>query len=196
MSDNIDFKALWNQQSPSPPPVQTVIKRGQQFKKRKWYQLIGLNLLLVITCLFILSIWIYFQPQLMSTKIGIILAILAMVLFIGFQNALLPFLKKEDASLDNQAYLNLLLNIKNQQVFLQTKIINAYFLLLSLGIALYLFEYVLMMSFALGLCCYGISFLWIAFNWFYLRPRIIKKQNLELDELIEQFEQLNAQLMK
>jgi hypothetical protein len=194
MSNNIDFKALWNLQSPSPPPVQAVIKRGQQFKKRKWYQLIGLNLLLIITCLFILSIWIYFQPQFMSTKIGIILAILAMVLFIGFQNALLPFLKKEDASLDNQAYLKLLLNIKNQQVFLQTKVINVYFLLLSLGIALYLFEYVSMMSFTLGLFCYGITFFWIAFNWFYLRPRIIKKQNLELDELIEQFEQLNAQL--
>jgi hypothetical protein len=195
MSDNIDFKALWSQQTPTPPPVQALISLAQQFKKRKWYQLIGLNLLLVLTSFFIIGIWIYFQPQFISTKIGISLSILSMLLFVGFQNALLPLLKNENSNLDNQAYLNLLLDIKKRQVFLQTKVIKGYFLLLFLGISLYLFEYIYRMPFALGLLCYSSTFLWVAFNWFYLRPRVIKKQNLELNQLIEQFEQLNTQLI-
>lgn len=194
MNDNIDFKALWNQQASTPPPVQTLISLAQEFRKKKRNQLIGLNLLLILTCLFIVGIWIYFEPQFISTKIGISLSILAMLLFVVFQNALLPFLKKENASLDNQAYLSLLLDIKKQQIFLQTKVIKGYFLLLFLGISLYSFEYVSKMPFALGLLFYVGTFTWVAFNWFYLRPRIIKKQNLELNRLIEQFEQLNTQL--
>lgn len=196
MNDNIDFKALWGQQAATPPPVQDLIQLAQRFKKRKWFQLVGLNLLLIGTCFFIVGIWIYFQPQLISTKIGVSLSILSMALFMGFQNALLLLLKKENANLDNQAYLNLLLDIKSQQAFLQTKVLNAYFLLLFSGIALYLFEYVSRMSFPLGMSCYGLTFLWIAFNWFYLRPRIIKNRNLELNQLIEQFEQLNTQLIE
>ncbi len=196
MNDNIDFKALWNQQAPTPPPVQALILSAQNFKKRKWYQLMGLNLLLVFTCFFIVGIWIYFQPQFISTKIGVSLCILSMLVFIGFQNALLPLLKKEDASLDNQAYLSLLLSIKKKQIFLQTRVIKGYFVLLFLGISLYLFEYISRMPFALGLLCCSSTFLWFLFNWFYLRPRIINKQNLELNQLIEQFEQLNAQLIE
>jgi hypothetical protein len=194
MNDNIDFKALWSQQAPTPPPVQALIELAQNYKKRKWYQLIGLNLLLILTSFFIVGIWIYFQPQFLITKIGICLTIFSMVLFIGFQNALFLLLKKENPSLDNQTYLKLLLDIKKQQVFLQTKVIKAYFILLSLGISLYLFEHLYMMPFALGLLCYVSTFLWFAFNWVYLRPRVIKKQNLELNQLIEQFEQLNTQL--
>lgn len=194
MNDNIDFKALWNQQNATPPSLHLLVNDAQNFKKKKQYQIIGLNILLVLTSLFIVGIWFYFEPKLISTKIGIILAVLSMVLFSSVQNTLLPLLKKEDTSLDNRAYLKLLLEVKTKQSTLQTKVISAYFLLLSLGIGLYMIEYALMMPLYWGITCYTLTFLWIAFNWFYLRPRIIKKQNLELDLLIEQFEQLNAQL--
>lgn len=194
MNDNVSFKDLWNQQAPPPPPVHVLIASAQKFKKRKWYQLIGLNLLFVLTSLFIIGIWIYFQPQFLSTKIGIMLSIFAMLLFICFHNALFPLLKKENLSLDNKAYLSLLLDLKKRQVFLQTNVIKVYFILLSLGISLYSFEYISKMPFALRLVCYSGIFFWILFNWCYLRPRIIKKQNLELNQLIQQFERLNTQL--
>ncbi|MBK6772550.1 MAG: hypothetical protein IPG78_10570 [Ignavibacteria bacterium] len=41
---------------------------------------------------------------------------------------------------------------------------------------------------------YFTTLMWIAFNWFYLRPRQIKKQRAKTDELIIKLEMLNRQI--
>jgi uncharacterized membrane protein YciS (DUF1049 family) len=57
-----------------------------------------------------------------------------------------------------------------------------------------MYEYASRMTF-LNLClAYGITLSWIAFNWFYLRPRKIKKQQSKINSLIEKFEEINHQL--
>ena len=45
-----------------------------------------------------------------------------------------------------------------------------------------------------GLVTYGITFIWILFNWLYLRPKQIKKQRAKLDTIINKFEMVNKQL--
>jgi uncharacterized membrane protein YciS (DUF1049 family) len=45
-----------------------------------------------------------------------------------------------------------------------------------------------------GIFAYGITSIWILFNWFYLRPKQIKKQQSKLDEIIGKFKMLNEQL--
>ena len=45
-----------------------------------------------------------------------------------------------------------------------------------------------------GIFAYGTTSIWILFNWFYLRPKQIKKQQSKLDEIIGKFEMLNEQL--
>jgi hypothetical protein len=42
-----------------------------------------------------------------------------------------------------------------------------------------------------GIFAYGTTSIWILFNWFYLRPKQIKKQQSKLDEIIGKFEMLN-----
>jgi hypothetical protein len=36
--------------------------------------------------------------------------------------------------------------------------------------------------------------LWMIFNWFYIRPKQIKKQQDKINSLIEKFEEVNNQL--
>jgi len=55
--------------------------------------------------------------------------------------------------------------------------------------------YVSKMSLAWGIFAYGITLSWIALNWFYIRPRSIRKQEGKINELIEQFERLNKQVV-
>ena len=43
---------------------------------------------------------------------------------------------------------------------------------------------------------YFLTFLWIAINWFYFRPKSIKKQDKAINELIEKFGNLSSQLKK
>ncbi len=193
---NIDLKALWQQPTPEPPAVQTVINAAQRFQRRELLQLLFTNIALLATCVFIAWIWWFYQPTYWTTKLGIMLVIFAMVLFIGFSTTLLPLLLKEDKQLSNQAYLVLLQQLERQKNKLQTRIMTAYFLLLSLGLALYFYEYTLLMPIHWALLCYGLTALWIAFNWFYLRPRILKKQKAQLSKLQAQFKALKMQFTR
>ena len=86
------------------------------------------------------------------------------------------------------------IDIKAKQQYMQTTMLNLYFVLLSTGIGLYMYEYTQLMTAFWGIFVYGITSIWILFNWFYLRPKQIKKQQSKLDEIIGKFEMLNEQL--
>ena len=72
--------------------------------------------------------------------------------------------------------------------------LNVYFILLLLGLALYMFEYTSRMTLLSGILAYSITGAWILFNWFYIRPRQIKKQQRKLDVVIARVEAVNEQL--
>jgi len=57
-----------------------------------------------------------------------------------------------------------------------------------------MYEYTSGMTFGSGILAYALTFARIAFNWFYLRPRTIKKRQGKLGELINKFEEINNQL--
>jgi small-conductance mechanosensitive channel len=194
MSDNINFKDLWAKQTsvvPNPENLISEIKKTKQYHLRK---LIVTNILLIATSLFIIFIWIHYQPQLLTTKIGIILTILAMVVFLFAYNNSYSLFKSDKNSQSNSDYLKDLLTIKAKQKFMETTMLNLYFILLSIGIGLYMYEYTSRMKPIWGLVTYGITFIWILFNWFYLRPKQIKKQRAKLDSIISKFEMVNNQL--
>jgi hypothetical protein len=193
--NNIDFKDLWKKQSVSQPDMKDLLSRVSAFKKASLRSLWTANILLFFTSAFIIFIWIYYQPEFVSTKIGIVLTILAMVIYLFVYNKLLIPYKNIDATQTNQEYLQKLILIKKKQQFMQAKMMSLYFLLLATGICLYMYEYASRMS-ALGASlCYGITLTWMAFNWFYIRPKQIKKQQSKLDALIGKFKEVNDQLL-
>ncbi|MFC4477914.1 hypothetical protein [Flavobacterium chungangensis] len=192
--NNIDFKDLWKKQSVSQPDLTDLLARLSKFKKAALRSLWMINILLSVTSVFIVFIWIYYQPQFVSTKIGIVLTILAMVLYVFVYNKLMGDYKNIDTTQANQEYLQKLISIKKKQQFLQTKMMSFYFIVLTLGICLYMYEYASRMS-ALGASlAYGVTLLWMLFNWFYIRPKQIKKQQEKINALIEKFEEVNNQL--
>ena len=193
--NNLDFKYLWKKQSVSQPDMKDLLSRVSRFKKAGLRSLWMVNILLFLTTVFIVFIWIYYQPEFLSTKIGIVLTILAMVIYVIAFNKLFAPYRNIDATQTNQEYLQNLIVIKKKQQFMQTKMMSLYFLLLTTGICLYMYEYASRMS-ALGASlCYGITLLWMAFNWFYIRPKQIKKQQSKVNALIEKFEEMNNQLL-
>lgn len=194
MSDNINFKDIWAKQTSVAPNSEILISEIKKMKQSNLRKLVLTNLLLIATSIFIILIWIYFQPQLITTKIGIMLIILAMVIFLFAYNKSYSLFKSHMNSQSNSDYLKDLLAIKAKQRFMETTMMNLYFILLSLGIALYMYEYTQRMSTFWGIFTYGITSIWILFNWFYLRPKQIKKQRAKLDAIIAKFEMLNNQL--
>ncbi len=194
MSSNTDFKALWNKQQTAIPELKELFIKTKKFNKINLYKLIFTNVLIILTSVFIGLIWANYQPQLISTKIGIILAILAMTLFLLVYNSTISLLTKKSFDMSSNQYLQQLLKLKQKQLFLQTTMLNIYFFLLSLGISLYIYEYVSRMSIVMAIISYGLIVIWIALNWFYLRPRAIQKQQTKINALINKFKKLNMQL--
>ena len=194
MSANIDFKNLWKQQEAEQPELSDLMLLLRSYKNKGLKRLVLTNVLLVMTTVGLVLIWYYFQPQLITTKIGLITTILAMLIFVLAYNTLFKYYKSASEFESNSAYLKNLITIKRKQKFMQTTMLQLYFMLLSLGVCLYLYEYVKLMPTVVGLLVYALTLAWLAFNWFYLRPKTIRKQEKKLDILIKKFEMINRQL--
>lgn len=194
MNANIDFKDLWKQQESKPPQMDDLLSKVKTYRNAGFKRLLITNALLLATVVVIAFIWYYFQPQLLSTKIGMVLSILAMLIFLLAYNKLFGSYKTLSQTKSNTDYLEDLIRLKNKEKHIQTTMMKLYFILLSLGICLYLYEYVLLMSPVLGVSIYAITLAWFIFNWVYLRPRIVKKQEAKIDSLIATFKRINAQL--
>lgn len=192
--NNIDFKDLWKKQSVNQPDMEDLLLRVSKFKKAALRSLWITNILLFATSAFVIFIWMYYQPQFISTKIGIVFTILAMVVYMFVYNKLLAKYKDIDSTQTNQDYLQKLILIKKKLQFLQTKMMSFYFIALTVGICLYMYEYASRMSVLGASLTYGITLLWMLFNWFYIRPKQIKKQQEKINGLISKFEEVNNQL--
>lgn len=193
MNTNINFKDLWQKQMTSQPDMKDLRLKLRHFRNSNLKKMIILDVLLAATCVFIIFIWIYYQPQMITTKIGIVLTILAIVMYLFTSNKLYTVYNKIDHNQTNQEYLQNLILLKTKQKYLQTTILSWYYLLLSIGICLYMIEYTSRMTSFWQVFSYTILIIWIGFNWLYTRPRTIKKQNIKLDELINKFGGMNAQ---
>ncbi|PWN70013.1 hypothetical protein C1631_008410 [Chryseobacterium phosphatilyticum] len=194
MDTNIDFKNIWKQQTSQKPNIEELLKRLKKFKNENIRKLIIANILLITTCLAIGFIWYRYQPQLITTKIGIVFVLLAMVIFLVAYNRMFTTFYTIDHTQSNSEYLQNLYTVQNKQQFMQTTMLNVYFIMLFLGIVLYMYEYASQMQMIYAVLAYSLTLAWIGFNWFYLRPRTIKKQQAKLDGLINKFEELNNQL--
>ncbi|WP_264531498.1 hypothetical protein [Flavobacterium sp. N502540] len=193
-NNNIDFKDLWKKQSVSQPDMKDLLGRLKEFKAAGLRHLWITNILLLATTAFIAFVWYYYQPEFISTKIGIVLVIIAMIMYVGVYNGLLVGYKNIDTTQSNQEYLQRLILIRKKQQFMQSTILNLYFILLGAGIGLYMYEYTLRMTLVNALLIYGVVLLWIGVNWFYIRPKQIKKQQEKINDLIGKFEEVNKQL--
>lgn len=194
MNTDIDFKKIWSAQKMETPEIKEIYDASNRFKRKALFKLILVNTLLILTISFICFIWYYYQPEFITSKIGIVLTILAMVVYLIPYNRAIPLLIESSIELSSKIYLQQLIQLKEKQLFLQTKVLSAYFLLLSVGIGLYMFEYTLLMPMSWRVVAYGLTLLWIAFNWFYLRPMTIKKQNTKMDDILNDFRELDRQL--
>ncbi|WP_454047467.1 hypothetical protein [Chryseobacterium sp. Marseille-Q8038] len=194
MATNIDFKNIWKQQTSNKPNLEELLGKLKKFRNQNLRRLIFANIGLIATSLVILFIWYRYQPEMITTKIGIVLVVLGMAIFLLAYNKMFMIFYKIDQTQSNHEYLQSLYQVKSKQKFMQTTILNLYFIMLFLGICFYMYEYTSKMTLGSAVLTYSVTSLWVAFNWFYLRPRTIKKQQGKLDELINKFEEINNQL--
>ncbi|PZF71635.1 hypothetical protein [Taibaiella soli] len=189
-----NLKDLWQQQSAPKPDIEALHHTAGKFKKTATIKMLLCIIALIFTAAFIIGVWIRFQPQLITTKIGLVLILLAILLFVVASTQSIGMFRAVNMAETNTEYIDHWMAVKQQQKKMQTLILSLYFILLSAGLALYMYEYAVKMSFSGALLAYGLTGAWILFNWFYVRPRHIKKQNSKLDEIIDGYRKVMEQL--
>lgn len=194
MDNNIDFRELWAGQSSTPPGQEELFGKIKKLKNDHLRKLVISNVLLIATAVFIIFITYASHPALMSTWLGTGLVLMAMAIFLAVYNGLIPLLKKINDQQSNAEYLAALVQLKSKQRFLETTMMNIYFVMLSLGIGFYMYEFTARGSGLFIAITYGLTFGWIGFAWFYLRPRSMTKQQQKLNELISDIERMKQQL--
>ncbi|MEM9052368.1 MAG: hypothetical protein AAGC47_09985 [Bacteroidota bacterium] len=193
MKDNLDLHDLWSAQTSKAPQLEELYSSFSSLKRKKLAQLIAVNSIMVATIVFIVLIWIYFDPNLITTKIGIILSIAAILIYSIAYSRMYPKLMEINEDQSNKEFLDSMIKVKAEQKFMQTRMLQFYFVTLTVGLCLYMIEFVSMMRAPWNFVAYGALFFWVAFNWFVLLPRVIKKQNAKLDDIIERLTEVNTQ---
>lgn len=193
MKTDLDLKELWNKQDVPMADVTVILGLIKKYKRTGFRKMVFLNSVLMITILVLLLIWISYNPQLIITKIGIVLGICSIFFVVISTSKLIPLYKKSDTMLSNSDYLTNLIEIKSIENHIQTKVMNVYFILLTVGTSLYMYEYTLSLSWYFVCMIYGVFFIWIGFNWFVLRPRIVEKSRKKIDDFICQIKTLEKQ---
>lgn len=189
-----DFKALWNREESRVPDIQEIFMKANKLNRKTRCKIWRENIVLSLTAIFISWIWWHYQPQMLTTKIGIVMVVVSIIMFLIATNQLLPLLTNAGVETDSRGYLNQMIKLKRKQEFIGTTLIAAYFIFLSAGLALYMIEYVRRGSLTFQLCAYGLTFTWIAFAFFYLAPKGVRKQRKAINEVIARLEELNGQL--
>jgi len=195
MSAEIDLKALWNKQATSElPDSKELFEKADRLKKTTRNKLIGLNIVLLSTVVFIACVGFNIDHVKSVTITGIVLIAIAIISYLIVSNQIIPILFTSNLQTSSHEYLDQLIRIKRKQDFLNKVMINIYFVLLSAGIFLYSLQFSDRMDTRWEITYYTLTFGWIGFSWFYLRPRGVKKKQKPLNDMIAKLEAVNRQL--
>ncbi len=191
--NEINFKEIWHNQKIN-SNAEEIIQKAKTENKKNQNKIILQSFTLFATVIYIIFIIYYFQPKMLTTKIGAILTVLAIIIqLIANQNL---FSKTNNFENSNSDFLKIMIIFKKNQEILQTKILSIYYILLTIGILIYMIEYALRMKPIFAILIYGITILWFAICWFYFRPLQIKKQNQKLNIIIENLQNLKNQILE
>ncbi|MNK17791.1 hypothetical protein D3C87_359870 [compost metagenome] len=193
-TDNINFQDIWNKKNAEIPNIQEIKSTANKYRKKQLTNTICHILSLSATAIMIIFIWNVIAFKMFTTTLGIVLILIALVLYIYLFSQNINVIRKINPSISNQEYLASLKKLQHQQIYMQTKGISIYYVLLTAGFAFYFYEFALRMSTLGGILAYGLTFLWLGIAWFFLRPRQIKKQNAKISKVIDSLELIEKDL--
>lgn len=152
-----------------------------------------LILVLAATLAVVIYIWWASVLHFASTKAGVSLVVTAILIMVVNQLRLVQAIGADQA-LASTDYLRALITIRKEQEYTSRTILSVYFILLSAGVALYLYEPLSHLPATGILGGYALTFGFIAYMWFYVRPWKIKQQQEQLNNIISRIERCQLQL--
>ena len=190
-----DIKDVWQTWGEENlPDTKEIIARIQKARRKMIRKNVIGGIILCLTFFYICFIGWYYHFEQWTTRAGIVITLFAIVLGVIFNTQLVRMLLKQgDLTVDNAAYLHQLIRYRNTHRIIRTRGIMLYFILLTLGIALYMIEFA-QRSLTFGIIAYTLTLAWIAFSWFYIHKKTVAQQEKEINHQIENIEKLMEEI--
>lgn len=189
----MDLNKIWQSQPVPAFDADEFRRMAVKYKYGRKKRFILINVLMALTmgCISLIAYWI--KPEMKSTYIGLGLILLSIFLFLLIHSGLMRMYLSLDH--DSATYVERLKQVQRQEEWLGKQVLQSYMLLLSAGIALYMWEYAVKLGTVGGGIAYGVTAVWVLVNWFWLRPMQLKKERTKREEVLRQAEELQRQML-
>jgi len=192
--DNLnDLKAIWlTANTDSLPASGEMLRMAKKFRNGK----IRHKLIMIFIAVLLAAVMIFGAINngltMVSSWIGEACLIVTCML-LAFTNirSIRRFIDFKDST--NKEFIEFMEQTRRNQLYYYQKTQVAGMGISSIGLLLYFYEIVYRDT-VVFIITYSIAFLYLAFMWFYIRPRNFKRQNLKMDETVRKLHDISNQI--
>lgn len=181
----IDFQALWSAKKTPEADLNALRDKIDMFNRLQRQRATGTFVQLIFSIAFVGFLLYQYAPHQITSFLGVAFMCLAMVLWMWTIRKDVNNNAVTDLTQSSSNFLKQLIQVKQRQRFTQSLILNLYFLFMSVGLFLYLFEFLNRMPMVWAAFTLIVTGAFLLYIWLYLRPRQIKRNTDRLDALIE-----------
>ncbi len=191
MQDFDNIQKLWQSGKDNDlPDANTIVKQIKRTHRKMLRKNIIGVVIMALTFFWVGFVGWYFHFEQWTTKAGIIIVLVAILLGVFFNSRLMQLLlRKSDPASENRMFLQQMIRYRNVQQAIRQKGILPYYILLTTGLCLYMIEFA-KRSLLFGIIAYTLTLGWIVFTWFYFHRKIAQRQEQQLNEQINRLEKV------
>lgn len=192
--DNLnDLKAIWlTANTDSLPASGEMLRMAKKFRNAKIRNKLTMIIIAVLLAAVMVFGAIYNRSAMISTRIGEACLIVTCAL-LAFTNirSIKRFIDFKDCT--NKEFIEFMEQTRRNQFYYYQKTQVAGMGISSIGLLFYFYELVYRDT-VWFVITYSIALFYLAFMWFYIRPRKFKKQNLKMDETLRKLHDISNQI--
>jgi hypothetical protein len=194
MKDFNDLLSVWQGQPKqvrlSVDDVLKQVKKGvNKLKSKTLLSLIAVGVSLTL----IIGVALFMPIHNQITYVGLAVWIISFAIVIVMQLGDYRTISTLDATTDPPTYISHLKLYKKRRAVMNGRFFYYYALAVSLGVMLYSFEFVNRNSLSFMISFYAGWFVYLAFVLFFLKKKLIERENRRVADLLEQLERLQQQ---
>lgn len=164
--------------TPGITKLKVVINR---FRHKEQNRLFFINFFTFLIVIASIVVWYIYKPEMLLTKIGLVLVVLTMIIYATIANSIVSFPHERDLKGNICEYLKRVCEFELGQQLLYNWILDLIFLLRSAGLSFCIIECVKRHDCLLNICIIALG--WVIIQYIYLKIWQIPEQKKEINKV-------------
>ncbi|WP_345951869.1 hypothetical protein ABDD95_10615 [Mucilaginibacter sp. PAMB04274] len=194
MKDFEHLLSVWQEQPKQPQlSVDDVLKQVKKGINKLGIRVLYSIAITAVALIFTSGLTLFAVYEQRLSYIGLFVMLLGMIAYLVLQIGDYRTITKHDLTLNPAAYLKSLKEYQNRRAYLNGRFYYAFALMICLGISLYTIEVFQNKPLIFRILYYTFCGVYILIATFYLKDRLIQREQKKVSYLIERLERLEGQ---